>query len=279
MIATALVMTVARATDQSFDVLFIPIAVVLFILFNDWSSWWLHRGQRALGAGLIPQAIANFTRAIDASPEDPLRYYYRAAALLQNGESAAALEDIDRSADLAPESALPVTLRGWINFEAGRNDDARADFLRAIELDPMAANAEIGCAYVDYGNGNGADAIRRLEQCSKLHPREAQAKCLLAWFLSTCQEAPLRGGERAVALAEQASRMMPQRFFWGELALAGAYGEVGRFAEAIEHGDCAVRLANPNQLEKARRHVATLKSGKAIRTGLACGAQNEDDRA
>jgi hypothetical protein len=82
MIATALVMTVARATDQSFDVLFIPIAVVLFVLFNDWSSWWFHRGKRALGAGLIPQAIANFTRAIDASPRTrcviiigPLRCY------------------------------------------------------------------------------------------------------------------------------------------------------------------------------------------------------------
>lgn len=277
MIAIALIMTVAGAVGRSFDVVFIPIAVVLFILFNDWSSWWLHRGQRALGAGLIPQAIANFTRAIDASPEDPLRYYCRAAALLQNGEHAAAREDVDRSAAFAPESALPATLRGWINFDDGRNDDARADFLRAIELDPMAANAEIGCAYVDYVNGKGAEAIRRLEQCRKLHPRDAQAQCLLAWFLSTCQEAQLRDGERAVALAEPASRMMPQRFIWGELALAGAYGEVGRFAEAIQHGEYAVRLANPNQLEDARRHVATLKSGKAIRTGLACGALNEED--
>ena len=267
MIATALMMTVARATDQSFDVVFIPIAVVLFILFNDWSSWWLHRGQRALGAGLIPEAIANFTRAIDASPEDPLRYYCRAVALLQNGEYAAARGDVDRSAVLAPESALPVTLRGWIRFGDGQNDDARTDFLRAIELDPMAANAEIGCAYVDFVSGKSEEAIRRLEQCGKLHPRDAQVKCLLAWFLSTCQEAPLRYGERAVALAEQASRMMPQRFFWGELALAGAYGEAGRFAEAIEHADCAVRLANPNQLDEARRHVATLKSGEAIRTG------------
>lgn len=277
MIAIALIMTVARATDQSFDVVFIPIAVVLFILFNDWSSWWLHRGQRALGAGLIPQAIANFTRAIEASPEDPLRYYCRAAALLQNGEHAAAREDVDRSAALAPESALPVTLRGWIDFDDGRNDDARADFLRAIELDPMAANAEIGCAYADFVNGKGAEAIRRLEQCMKLHPEDAQAKCLLAWFLATCQQAQLRDGVRAVAIAEPASRVMPQRFIWGELALAGAYGEVGRFAEAIEHGDYAVRLATPNQLEDARRHVATLMSGKAIRTGLACDARNEED--
>jgi tetratricopeptide (TPR) repeat protein len=277
MIAIALIMTVAGAVDRSFDVVFVPIAVVLFILFNDWSSWWLHRGQRAMGAGLIPQAIANFTRAIDASPEDPLRYYCRAAALLQNGEHAAAREDVERSAALAPESALPATLRGWINFADGRNDDARTDFLRAIELDPMAANAEVGCAYVDFVNGKGAEAIRRLEQCRKLHPGDAQAKCLLAWFLSTCREAQLRDGERAVALAEPASRMMPQRFFWGELALAGAYGEVGRFAEAIEHADYAARLANPNQLAEALRHVSTLTSGTAIRTGLACGARNGED--
>jgi len=277
MIATALIMTVARATDQRFDVVFIPIAIVLFILFNDWSSWWLHRGQRALGAGLIPEAIANFTRAIDASPDDPLRYFYRAAALQRNGDYAAAREDVDRSLVLAPESALPVTLRGWMHFETGRNDDARADFLRALELDPMAVNAEMGCAYVDYVDGKCAEAIRRLELCRKLHPREVQVKCLLAWFLSTCQEDSLRDCERAVTLAEQASRMAPQRFFWGELALAGAYGEVGRFDKAVEHGESAVKLANPNQLEDARRHVAALKSGKAIRTGLAYEAQNEDD--
>jgi tetratricopeptide (TPR) repeat protein len=277
MIAIALIMTVTGAMDQSFDVVFIPLAVVLFILFNDWSSWWFHRGQRALRAGMIPQAIADFTRAIDASPEDPLRYYCRAAAQLQIGEHAAAREDVDRSEALAPESALPVALRGWINFDEGRNDDARTDFLRAIELDPMAANAEMGCAYVDFVDGKGAEAIRRLEQCRKLHPRDAQAKCLLAWFLSTCREAQLRDGERAIALAEPASRMMPQRFLWGELALAGAYGEVGRFAEAIEHAEHAVRLANPNQLNDALRHVATLTSGNAIRTGLASGARNEED--
>ncbi len=275
MVAVAVVMTVGAPMVGGFDGGIILIGVVLAILFNDWSSWWLHRGRRALAAGRIQQAITDLTRAIGGSPEDPLRYYCRATALLENEDYTGAREDVARSAQLAPDSALPCTLRGWINVADGLNEEARADFCQAIALDPMDAGAEIGSAFVDFRQGDCAEAIRRVEKCLELHPHNTQAACLLAWFLSTCRDDRHRNGVRAVAIAERACRMQERRFFWGELSLAGAYAETGRFAEAIERAEHAALLAGNSKRNDVSRHLESLASGQAIRSGGLATKQDE----
>ena len=275
MIAVALLTSLGTPRIWRFDSAILLIGVVLAILFNDWSTWWLHRGHRARAAGRISEAIADFTRAIQASPEDPFRYYCRGAARLENGDSALAREDIDRSAQLAPDSAIPVTLRGWMNISDGLNDEARNDFLKAMELDPMLASAEMGCAFVDFRSGKHAEAIRRAEKCRILHPRNVQLSCLLAWFLSTCCDDQHRDGLRAVAIAEAVCRMQAERFFWGELALAAAYAETGRFDEANARINQAVRLAAHPQWWDVARHAESIKAGKAIRSGMAASTRDE----
>lgn len=278
MIAVALLTSLGTQRIWRFDSVILLIGFVLAILFNDWSTWWLHRGRRAMAAGRVSEAIADFTRAIDASPEDPFRYYCRAAAQLENGDRFLAREDVDRSAQLAPDSGLPVALRGWINVSDGLNEEAHNDFLKAIELDPMLVSAELGCALVDFRCGNYAEAIRRAEKCRILHPRDIQSSCLLAWFLSTCCDDQYRNGPRAVAIAEAASRTQAERFYWGELALAAAYAEIGRFDEAIDRGEYAVRLASQLQRSDVARFVESIKSGKAIRIGGVASEQDEENR-
>lgn len=278
MIAVAVLTSLGTPHIWRFDSAILLIGVVLAILFNDWSTWWLHRGRRAMAAGRVLEANADFTRAINASPEDPFRYYCRAAAQLENGDRCLAREDIDRSAQLAPDSGLPVALRGWINVSDGLNEEARHDFLKAIELDPMLVSAELGCALVDFRCGSYAEAIRRAEKCRILHPHDIQSSCLLAWFLSTCCDDQYRDGPRAVAIAEAVSRTRAERFYWGELALAAAYAEIGRFDEALARGEYAVRLASQLQRSDVARFVESLKSGKALRDGRLAFEPDEENR-
>lgn len=278
MIAVAVLTSLGTPRIWRFDSAILLIGVVLAILFNDWSTWWLHRGRRARAAGRISEAIADFTRAIDASPDNPFRYYCRGSAQFENGDRSLAREDIARSAQLAPDSAIPIALRGWINVSEGLNEEARNDFLKAIELDPMLASAELGCALVDFRCGNYAEAIRRAEKCRILHPRDVQSSCLLAWFLSTCCDDQYRDGLRAVAIAEAASRTQAERFYWGELALAAAYAETGRFDEAIVRSEYVARLASQLQRSDVARFVESLKSGKALRDGRLASEPDEENR-
>lgn len=267
MVAVAGIMTVGMPRIGRYDGSVILIGVVLAILFNDWSLWRLNRGIRALGAGLLEQAIADFSAAIDAAPHDAIRHYYRASARYQMSDFAGAREDATRSAQLAPDSALPLALRGWINCSEGRNEEAREDFKQAMELDPMLAHAEVGYSYVAFQAKSYAEAIRLIGKCYDRHPQAQHAGCFLAWFLATCPDDQLRNGSKAVSVAEAIGRLGGERFFWGESALAAAYAEEGRFAEAVEHAEHAVRLAEEGQHESAAEHLATVKAGKAIRVG------------
>lgn len=133
----------------------------------------------------------------------------------------------------------------------------------------MQANAEVGYSYVAFHAKSYAEAIRLIGKCYDRHPQSQHAGCFLVWFLATCPDDQLRDGSRAVAVAvaEAIGRLGGERFFWGESALAAAYAEEGRFAEAVEHAEHAVRLAEEGQQASAAEHLEAVKAGKAIRVG------------
>ena len=75
-------------------------------------------------------------RAADADPLDPLIRYYRAAALMDVGRMAAAIEDSRKSVDLSPPS--PAIRSGLINTfrDSGRSNEARTELAKAENLWP-----------------------------------------------------------------------------------------------------------------------------------------------
>src|SRR5439155_4840630 len=65
----------------------------------------------------------------------------------------------------------------------------------------------------------------------------------LAWALSTCPDASLRNGARAIELAQKADQLAGGQNPILIRTLAAAYAENGRFNDAIETAQRAVQFA------------------------------------
>ena len=94
MTACAVLLAIVRPAnvDQT-GIVFLLIIVVVVILFNDWSLIDLKRANKIMQMGDYAQAVAIYTRAIQANPDSPDRYCFRAVAYLRRNELDAAAAD------------------------------------------------------------------------------------------------------------------------------------------------------------------------------------------
>ena len=88
-----------------------------------------------------PEAIAAYTRAIEAQPHEARLYKHRAIAYERLGDYAHAIEDFSRTIELAPPDAVIHNQRGIAHYQGGNLPQAEADFAKAIALNPNLAEA------------------------------------------------------------------------------------------------------------------------------------------
>ena len=100
--------------------------VTLAAIHND-------RGLAELWLEHQPQAIANFTQAIQFNGSDLRAYYNRGCAYHQQGQLAAALKDFTQVLQIAPDHAQAYLSRGLIRRQMGNLDAALADLQVAAE--------------------------------------------------------------------------------------------------------------------------------------------------
>ena len=101
-----------------------------------------------------------------------------------------------------------------------------------------------------------------------LEPESVPTLNNLAWFLATCEEASIRDGPRAVALAEKACTLTEWKAAVLNGTLAAAYAEAGRFPDAVAMANKAIFKAHDDQQnEVANRNVELLefyRQGKTV---------------
>ncbi len=111
--------------------------------------------------------------------------------------------------------------------------------------------------------------MSHLAQALLLNPDFPEALDRLAWILATDQHAEVRNGVEAVRMAERACELTGHQRAPLELTLAAAYGEAGRFEEAVRTAETASRLlTGPNQdkvRDKCRTMVNQLKASSPWR--------------
>ncbi|MBO0741627.1 MAG: tetratricopeptide repeat protein, partial [Hyphomicrobiaceae bacterium] len=111
-------------------------AVAIYTKADDYKlgNAYAARGALFLAQRDLPNAIADFTRAIERQPDEWLRYADRARALLATGDAKAALPDAERARSDSYGFAYPLLLRARIYLALGRRDDAVDDLRRAARL-------------------------------------------------------------------------------------------------------------------------------------------------
>jgi TonB family protein len=105
------------------------------------SGDFLQTGKAHFLAQRYTDAIAAYTRAIEAMPRDARTYKHRGLAHAKLGHVQQAYEDLTKAIALDPQDAMAYNQRGIASFAAGNVQAALKDFSKTIELQPQLAEA------------------------------------------------------------------------------------------------------------------------------------------
>ncbi len=96
------------------------------------------RGDYYRLAGDIDSAIADFSAAIEDSPEIGFTYYRRGWCYEMKGDGKKALEDYNMGIEMTDEYPYLYLMRGELLLEQGNKTEADADFEKVLQLDTLA---------------------------------------------------------------------------------------------------------------------------------------------
>jgi tetratricopeptide (TPR) repeat protein len=138
-------------------------------------------------------------------------------------------------------------------------------------VNPGFAPAHFNLGNALHARGKGRPALAAWRSGLAVDPNHVPTLRRAAWLLATGRDASLRNGAEAVALAERAARLTGGQDASILDCAAAAYAEAGRFADAVETGNRAQRLAaqqgKPDLSAEIKARVGLYEAKTAYRDG------------
>ena len=122
-------------------------------------------------------AIAKFTEAIQANPDNPAAFLYRAQAHHHLGQMDDAIDDNTDAIKIYPRMKDAYNNRGVAHAAKGNTEQAFADYNRALEIDPNFADAHNNRGVLRYRMRNLPAAIQDFNRAIECAPTMAIAYC------------------------------------------------------------------------------------------------------
>jgi len=129
-----------------------------------------NRGNALMDLGHPDEAVKDFDRAIALSPNYGAAYNNRGNARVALGQYGVAFQDFRKAVELMPQSAVPFNGRGMAHAELKRYHAAVRDLSRAITLNPKYAAAYDHRAEAYLGLGMYREAVADATQALTLQP-------------------------------------------------------------------------------------------------------------
>lgn len=219
-------------------------------------------------AGRVDDAIAHYTRSLELNASSSSTHYNLGIALAARGRRADAIAHFEEALRLDPDYAQAHNNLGALQFLAGNRAGAAAHYARAIALRPDNVEARTNFGALLAEEGRAAESLAQYRAALALRPDDAKALAGAAWVLATTADAAVRGGDEAVTFAERASARAGNDISVLD-ALAAAYAEVGRFADAVRAAEAAQRLADsadlPDVAARLKERLALYRQGRPYR--------------
>ncbi|HEX3730077.1 MAG TPA: tetratricopeptide repeat protein, partial [Opitutaceae bacterium] len=137
-------------------------------------------GNAFFQEGRVPEAAAEYARALELQPEDNAEAQYNlGTCLLQEGKFGAAAVRFREATRLAPLNADAHNNLGNALAQGGQLDQARAEFARAASLDPGRAEPHYNLGNLWALAGHRAEAMAEYRQALQLNPGFADARASL----------------------------------------------------------------------------------------------------
>ena len=198
----------------------------------------------------INEAIAQFQKTLAINPTDADVHYNYADihnnlgnAFLRQGRMDEAIAQFQKALKINPQDADIHYNLGTAFRQQGGMNEAIVQFQKALAIKPEFAEAHYNLGNAFLQQGHVEEAIAHFQKALAIKPDYMEAQNNMAWVLATCPQASLRNGIKAVGLAERANQPAGGKNPMILATLAAAYAEAGRFPEAVETAQRALRLA------------------------------------
>jgi tetratricopeptide (TPR) repeat protein len=199
------------------------------------------RGRVLAALGALAPALADYTKALQAQPNEPV-------LLIERAE-------------------LFTRLERW---KEAMRDYATADRLKP---DYPAAHNSVATALISLGNASLASgateaANAAYEEARRIAPQDAQILNECAWLWATCSDERCRDGKRAIEAARRACELTAWKDARIMDTLAAAYAESGEFDEAVTWQTKALELAIQMSLQERKElesHLELYRAKKPFR--------------
>jgi len=231
--------------------------------------------------GQTDQAIKHFKEVLRIRPDYILAHQQLMELLIGQERFDEVIENCTKLLDANQISGEILTSLGIALLHKDRIDKAVICFEKAIQLEPN--NPNVSMAYYHYGdilvsNGYIDEAIENYRQALKTYPEWLDLLNKLAGLLATYNESKYYDPPGAVSLAQKVCEKV--NYSVPELldTLAMAYASDGKFAQAVETAEKAVKAAesagNNNLALEIRNRLELYKNGKAYHKPLPKMSEN-----
>jgi tetratricopeptide (TPR) repeat protein len=266
---------------------------------------WCNRANACYCLGRHEEAVADYTRAIEAKPTLDA-YYGRAMVLAQMGRKEEAIADLGEALRLNRTATELYYTRANLWSELDRLDDAWADYDSVLRLDPTHAEARgmrgrlsdllgrpdaatadydavlrpdaavgvkprvLGTTHNNRGHihhrrGDYARARADFTAAIKLAPKLPNGYKNLAWLQATCPDSTFLDGPGAVANAQRAWEISKGRRLEWLDIVAAAHAQAADWPAAIDWQERAVANASEKDRPEQAARLELYRSHQPYR--------------
>ena len=232
-------------------------------------------GALLLEAGRADEAAAQLRAALEIDPKSAAARSNLGGALLAQGRVEDAASELRQVVAGNPNFAPAFYRLGSAYERLGDSEDAKKSWYKAIELDPKMPEAHASLGAALYAAGDAAAALGQWRAALDLVPNDLAVLRAVAWALATTPEPTLRNGSEAQSAAVRAIQLSGGRDAGDFDALAAAYAERDRFADAAATARRALAMAEkagqPGLAEALKRRIALYDAGRPFRDASHAG--------
>lgn len=197
------------------------------------------------GMGRADDAIAHYQKALEIRPDYAEASCNLASALIAKGDLDGAIARYTACLAAVPDQEDAQYNLASALLRKGRVDEAIIQYQKVLAIHPESADAHANLGSALLARRRIQDAMAEYTKALQISPENLPALCNLAWSLATSADPSLRNGSEAVRVAERAESVSSRNDKHPTVLriLAAAYAEAGRFGDAKETAQQALREA------------------------------------
>jgi Flp pilus assembly protein TadD len=211
-------------------------------------------------------AILLFERALQTKPNHAHAHLNLGVALEQLGKLPEAADQFEQATLADPASAMAFNHWGMVLRQLGQPSPALQKLQEAVRLEPNEVRFRTNLAAFLKEVGRSDEAARQFDQVLRQEPRWCELVNPSAWYLATAPQRENRDGVMAMILAEEICQRTGAKDARFLDTLAAAYAEMGRFPQAIQTIQTALKAAKPEMARQMQERLRLYQEGKPFRS-------------